>query len=258
MRAILFALILLACHCAHAQGTTISINPANAGPGVKRTITIDSTQLLGCQPTSARVNAVEVNSQWTLAIHLDGGRSPVPISCDVVQVYRYVVEFTPESEGELKVMVFDSRINGGGGLRAETRMVTRSAVTSRAVYDLTGAWYDPVTDGSGLTFVHAAARGDAAFGTWYLYDGQGRPRWYTIQNIIWKAGGLEAEGVLLESSAPINICPLTLVGCPLAASVIAPAGKAKIFLQAADRARIEAWSSAGQMVFGSNITRLPI
>ena len=63
-----------------------------------------------------------------------------------------------------------------------------------------------MTDGSGLTFVHAAARmAMQHWHVWYLYDGQGRPRWYTIQKHHLKAGALEAEGVLLESSAPINI-----------------------------------------------------
>ncbi|MBL8514515.1 MAG: hypothetical protein JNJ55_11035 [Betaproteobacteria bacterium] len=255
MKIILITWALVMVTLAQAQTTTVSITPAVAAPGVKRTITIDTVQLQGCQATSTRVGTTEVNWQWTLTVHLDGGRSPVPVSCDVVQPYRYVVEYTPEYEGELKVLVFDSRTNGAGGLLADTRMTTRSPATTRSVHDLTGIWYDPATNGSGLTFIHSATRGDAAFGTWFLYDGQGRPRWYTIQNIAWKPGGTEAEGLLLESSAAINICPLTIIGCPLAAAIIAPAGKARIVMHAADRARIEAISNSGQPVFASNVVR---
>ena len=126
MRAILFALILLACHCAHAQGTTISINLANAGPGVKRTITIDSTQLLGCQPTSAPRKCR--GGELAMDIGHSSGRRTEPSSPFPAMSSRFTGTWwnsLPESEGELKVMVFDSRINGGGGLRAETRMVTR-------------------------------------------------------------------------------------------------------------------------------------
>jgi hypothetical protein len=235
----------------------ISVSPAEAAPGVKRTITIDTLQLQGCEATGARLEVTSQPQGNVLVVQLTGGR-PQQILCDIVVNRQYSVEYTPDNEGELPVLAVAPIMGGGGGVIAQSSLVTRSTPTLRSRFDLTGIWYDPVTDGSGLTFVHAAPRNDAVFGTWFLYDATGRPRWYTIQHVTWKSGGMEAEGALLETSAAINVCPLTIVGCPLAAAVVAPAGRARVVMHDNNRARIEAQDNQGRLVFSSILVRVPI
>ena len=147
-------------------------------------------------------------------------------------------------------MVTDSGVYVG-----ETVIKTRAANSNRSQVDLTGMWYDPASYGSGLTFIHGTNREDTLFGTWYAYDVQGMPRWFTIQNIIWKSAGLEAEGQILETSANSVVCLPPLVGCPVAFASIAPLTRANISIQSANSARIQALTANGQVLFTSNLIR---
>jgi hypothetical protein len=252
MKISLLSLFLVVAGVAHAQLASVTVAPASAPPGTPRTITINVPQPIGCEARQLRVVDTEVHLDRTLVVQLLGGSAQ--IFCDVIANYRYETTYTPQSEGNLNVMVMNVRY-GSTALLAESAMVTRTADSARSRFDLTGMWYDPATNGSGLTFIHAATRSDGVFGTWFLYDAQGLPRWFTIQNVMWKPGGLEAEGTLLNSSAPINICPLTIIGCPLAASLTAPMGRARIIMQSATQARIEALAPDGRVVFVSNVIR---
>ncbi|MBL8522014.1 MAG: hypothetical protein JNK75_15255 [Betaproteobacteria bacterium] len=255
MKTFLLSFLLFTAGWAHAQLNTITVTPASAAPGTPRTITIDTVQAVGCEARQARVVDTEVQWQRTLVVHLVGGNTG--IFCDALTNYRYVTTYTPSSEGDLKVMAVlaVTPFPGATALLAESTMVTRAPASARSRHDLTGMWYDPATNGSGLTFIHAAARNDAVFGTWFLYDAQGLPRWFTIQNVNWKSGGLEAEGTLFNSSSAINICPLTVIGCPVAAALTAPLGRARIVMHSATQARIEALTPDGSVVFASNVIR---
>jgi hypothetical protein len=241
---------------AHAQNTVttgiheVTVTPATAAANVSRTVTITVWAPSGCGPRNARLDTSQVNAARVLVVAVDPGLAPAP--CVLLLVpHVFNLMFTPQNEGELKVLAVTTR----GAWLTETTLVTRDTPTLRSRFDLTGMWYDPATNGSGLTFVHAAPRNDAVFGTWFLYDAQRNPRWYTIQNVFWKPGGLEAEGVLYSASAAINVCPLTIIGCPTAATLIAPMARARIAMQSATTARIEALRPDGSVIFSSNIVK---
>jgi hypothetical protein len=236
---------------------TLTIAPANAAPGVVRTIHVDTLVPQGCEPRSARVDATAVAVSRTLVVHLSGAPG-AQAPCGGSVARRYSVTYAPEEEGDLSVLAVTEASGTLSGVLAQAALVTRATPSVRSRFDLTGMWFDPASYGSGLTFVHAAARNDAVFGTWFLYDSSGMPRWYTIQYVNWKPGGLEAEGTLFDSSAPLNLCPLTVIGCPLAAAAIAPLGRVRIALETAERARVEAIGSDGRVIFVSRVVRATI
>lgn len=232
----------------------VQITPEIAAPGVQRTISVRVTAIVGCAPTGARLDTSRVNAARIVMLVLDGARFPPLCLNDIVSFASFQLTYTPEAEGPLRLLV----AHANGPWVGEFALETRANPTLRSQFDLTGMWYDPATNGSGLTFVHAHARGDGVFGTWYLYDSAGRPRWYSIQNVVWRPGGNEAQGVLFSSAAPINICPLTIIGCPVAASITLPIAQVRIVMNGASRARVEALSANGGVIFGSNIVRAGI
>jgi hypothetical protein len=46
-------------------------------------------------------------------------------------------------------------------------------------FSTTGAWYNPATSGEGFTFTPVPAQ-NRLVGTWYTFDANGAPRWYTL------------------------------------------------------------------------------
>jgi hypothetical protein len=221
------------------------VSPGLAGPGVERTIIINI--FAGCDFT-AKIVGGNVTPKRTFVVRLD---LPNAIFCDALTRRSASVRYTPESEGELRVHV----VTDNGVYVGETVIKTRAANSNRSQVDLTGSWYDPASYGSGLTFIHGATREDTLFGTWYVYDSLGAPRWYTIQNVVWKSGGLEAEGQILETSANSVVCLPPLVGCPVAFASIAPLTRANITIQSTNTARIQAITANGQVLFTSNLIR---
>ncbi len=230
---------------------TLTVTPASAPAMTPRTIHL-VVWGSGCAPGPARLETGKVNEHRVLLVVVNPPSSG-PCTLQAVQ-YSFDLTYTPQNEGDLRVMA----VYAGGAWLTEGVLVTRDQPTRRSKFDLTGMWYDPATSGSGLTFVHAQPRNDAVFGTWFLYDAQRNPRWYTIQNVFWHPGGQEAEGILFAASAPINICPLTVIGCPTAASLFAPMARARIVLHSASAARVDALRADGSVIFSSNVVRAPI
>lgn len=226
---------------------SLLVSPGLAGPGVERTIIINL--FAPCDPTSTIVAGNDVARKRTLVVRLD---FPKVISCDAITRRSASVRYTPESEGDLRVVVITDQADYVG----EVVIKTRAPNGSRSQFDLTGAWYDPASYGSGLTFVHGANREDTLFGTWYVYDYVGDPRWYTIQNVVWKTGGLEAEGQILETSANSVVCVPPLIGCPVAFASVFPQARANILMLNANSARIQARNANGTVLFTSNIQRI--
>jgi hypothetical protein len=240
---------------ASAQGIAradIEITPAIAAPGVARQITITAGVPASCLPTARLVTSIDSARKRTLTISLDYAPGhPNAIFCDDFVTRRFTVNYTPDTEGDMRVMV----VNSLASYLGEATLRTRDAVSTRSQFDLTGMWYDPATNGSGLTFVHGATRNDTVFGTWYVYDNAGNPRWYTIQNVQWRAGGLEAQGQLYETRANSIVCVPPYTGCPVALSVAATSGVVSIVMQGPNAARITATSSNGGATLTSNLVR---
>ena len=62
-----------------------------------------------------------------------------------------------------------------------------------------GAWYDPATDGQGLT-LEVREDGSTVVGFWYTYDDQGNQRWFVLQGM---AAGDEAEVTIYRTSGGV-------------------------------------------------------
>ena len=62
-----------------------------------------------------------------------------------------------------------------------------------------GAWYDPATDGQGLT-LEVREDGSTAVGFWYTYDDQGHQRWFVLQGL---AAGDEAQVTIYRTSGGV-------------------------------------------------------
>ncbi|MEO8103315.1 MAG: hypothetical protein ABI790_12360, partial [Betaproteobacteria bacterium] len=102
-------------------------------------------------------------------------------------------------------------------------------------------------------FVHGFTRNDTLFGTWYVYDAQGAPRWYTIQYLQWKPGGTEAEGQLFLTNASAVLCLAPFTGCPVVATSVMPIAQVSIVMQGPNSARITATSLGGSLT--ANVIR---
>jgi hypothetical protein len=238
-----------------ADPVSFEITPAIAAPGVPRQIAITVQVPASCLPTARLVASIDTARKRTLTISLDSAQqslgNPAAIFCDDLVTRRFTVNYTPDTEGDMRVMA----VNSLAYYLGETTLRTRATNSNRSQYDLTGMWYDPATNGSGLTFVHGATRDDQVFGTWYVYDSAGIPRWYTIQNVQWKAGGLEVQGQLYETRANSIVCVPPYTGCPVALAFANTSGVVSIVMQGPNSARITAVSSNGGTTLTSNLIR---
>lgn len=237
---------------AAAQGVppaTIEVSPATAGPGVVRQISVSMPWLFGCLPTASVVGS-DIARKRTLTILLDDNQRDVFSCGDQFVAHRVTVSYRPESEGDLRVLVVSNR----NAFFGEAVIHTRATDSNRSLYDLTGMWYDPATNGSGLTFMHGFGRNDTVFGTWYVYDRQGAPRWYTIQNVQWLVGGTFAGGTLYVTRADSTVCVPPFTGCPVALTYAAGLALVRIEMQGPNNARITA-TTLDASVITSNIIR---
>jgi hypothetical protein len=235
---------------AGAQGsstpiTSLDVSPVVAAPGVPRTLTIRF--VAGCNLGAAVVGQPNPRNR-TVSVRLNLSHA---MQCDALMLLTATVQVTPDAEGDLRVLV----VTSDGTLFGETIIRTRAPASNRSQVDLTGMWYDPSTVGSGLTFMHASTGSDQVFGTWYLYDNQGNPRWFTIQGVQWTAGGTVATGTLYETGANSVVCLPPFTGCPVALATIGPRGFVSIIIDGPNSARITAVTSNGGATISSNLIR---
>ena len=233
---------------------TVAIVPPVAAAGVARQVSVTLQWPMGCLPDGATVVGNDTARKRTVTIRLNGNLDSslqnVMRCGDAIVSYRATVNVTPEAEGDLRVLI----VNDSGVYLGETTIHTRAANSNRSQYDLTGMWYDPASYGSGLTFIHGFARNDVMFGTWYVYDSLGAPRWYTIQYVQWKAGGLQADGQIYATTANFMCLPPLSV-CPMMYATVMPLAQAHIVMQGPNRATIQALTSSGAVLFSSDIVR---
>lgn len=186
----------------------VSVDPPVAPPGVARKIVVSGVWPNSCIPTHAQIG---FPPSWArdqaLGILL---AEPLTLQAcfSALTPYRFELDYTPSTAGQRGIVVmttFASPLGTG-------RLVTGSAAEPRARYDVSGGWYDPRTDGSGLMIAHDFGQTDRFFATWQVFDvGSGLSRWYTIQEGRWDATGLVYEGRLYESRAtgvPCLACPV--------------------------------------------------
>ncbi len=253
--ATLGAQTMVAAQMLPTQAASMQVTPLVAAVGVSRQIAITSYWPLGCGPTDVTLDARDVSSTRTLVIRL-ARPSLGPCALFVVP-YSHVIHYTPTFEGDLRIVVVT---NDGELVTSQGSLKTRDLDGSYSQFDITGLWSDSANYGSGLTFVHGRTRfrSDQVFGTWFLYDVNGAPRWYTIQDVVWKTGGMEAEGNIYEAEATSHPCPPELTACPNIYARVMPLGRARIVFQNDRNARVFVSGIGGNVLFMSNLVREPI
>jgi hypothetical protein len=245
----------------------ITVVPEVEALKTARTIAISGQYQAGCpfaQPVLDGAAGLLVNG---VVIRMDPVPTLVPCNTNVLQPYRFELPYTPLEVGTRRVLVASS----GGGVLSESQIrTTATQGRTRAVGDITGAWYDPSTNGSGLQFTHSFAESDVVFGTWYLYDDNGNARWLSIQNVVWQSGGTAFVGDLLESrsatcfnAVPPCARPTLPFPYPAPANSTTKIGTVRFtfsglgpYSDTQPQAVAEALSPQGQQLFVSNIVRI--
>jgi hypothetical protein len=90
-------------------------------------------------------------------------------------------------------------------------MIATAPERIRSTANVSGMWFDPATNGSGMALHHNSST-DAAFGTLFLFSDAGVPRWFTMQYVYWVNGGNSLEGLLLPQATG-RCANGTLVAC---------------------------------------------
>lgn len=177
--------------------------PAVAPPGTPRKIVVAGLWPNACIPTHAQLGFLP-----SLAVSAGIGillTEPITfVACaTALTPYRFELDYTPTTAGQVEILVMTSRASP----LATGTLVTGDALSPKAYYDVTGAWYDPQTTGSGLMVTHDYGQSDAFFASWQVFDpATGLPHWYSLQQGEWQADGLAWRGLLYEVKADPSAC----------------------------------------------------
>jgi hypothetical protein len=257
------AVACLAPHMSAAQANSsplattavVQTTPVNAPPGVARTVTIFGQWPDSCVPGIVVDESLAAQTRILFVSRVTnpiGGR----VCLQVLTPYRLEFSYTPTVTGITRVVVGGSAITRGEG-----RIITTPDGAIRSAKDISGNWYDPDSNGSGLTFTHGYSTLDAVFGTWYVYDHAGVARWYSIQNVVWKDSG-SFEGVLYETAALPGKCPTAIAdpACPQTNVSVKQIGTVKATFtgifpldDTGPQAKIEAFSPTNTLLFSSRV-----
>jgi hypothetical protein len=229
----------------------VTVTPVVADIGVARAIKV-SGQWGGCVPVGATVTSAVAGSPGTRVVRLILPQTLLPCPAAYV-AYSVTATYTPAARGIETMLV----LNTDGEYLAETLVDTRAPGDHRSAFNITGMWYDPLSNGSGLTFVHSHITDNTVFGTWYVYDASGKPRWYAIQDTVWIAQGRVMEGALYQTAA-VASCPAPFTACPARIGQLGIVGRVRVTLTGPDSAHVEALTAGGAIIFASDIIRAAI
>lgn len=229
----------LALH-AHAQNQTtpppfsptINVSPLVADAGVARTITVSGSWPDGCTPGNPVLSVNTISGQDTVNI-LFAVPQTLTVCFSAVTTYSATFNYTPTRAGtqRIAIVLTDGRYLGGG------QIITQAVGQPRASTDLSGAWNDPATNGSGLALLHSQATTDILAGAWYVFDGTGKPFWYLIQNGRWQSN-TAFVGNLVETQAGSASCTIPLPACARPQLSARIAANISIQILALDRIRV--------------------
>lgn len=248
------------------------VTPLVGVVGEARTLSVIGQWPNTCPPVAATLDDSLLQAAKTIFIRVLLLQTSVPCPSGVTP-YRFEFPYAGREVGVVNVLIVTgvAALNGKGAIAtaASVGPATTTAppiALGRSAGDITGAWYDPATSGSGLSFTHAYAGSDAVFGTWFLYGSDGAPRWFSIQEVKWSinatTGATLMEGKLFETGAAANSCPPNIAACPANSTSLAIAGRVRAtFLNIevgsskSPQARVEAFSTTDVPLFSSNIIR---
>ena len=237
--------------------------------GERRTLSVIGQWPDTCPPVAATLDDTLAAAGKTILIRLRV--LPTSVKCPPgVTPYRFEIPYVGREVGAMSVLIFGAVLplfnNGKGSIVtvAATPVVSGApaVVPNHSAGDIGGAWYDPETSGSGLSFTHAYAGSDAVFGTWFLYGSDGVPRWFSIQEAKWSVNGTVMEGKLFETGAAVNSCPPNIAACPANSISLTSAGRIRatfvnieVGSTKSPQAKVEAFSITDVPLFSSNIIR---
>ncbi len=157
--------------------------------------------------------------------------------------------YTPREIGSLQVLLLDHE----GVYLGETRLDTLTS--SRSLFNLNGMWFDPETNGSGISFHHSASS-DGVFGTWFLFaNGGGGPRWLSLQSMRWMNGGITATGLALDAQGSGASCAAG-DDCPRAVGTAVVSGSISLEVLDANNIFVQGHDSLGRLTFTSYLRKL--
>jgi hypothetical protein len=254
--------VLLASQPAAAQNdltvipftAAVGVDPLIAGPDVRRTISVSGVWPNSCVPVGASAVEDPLRTGAPLIIQLQVPQTLVACLAALTP-YSLKVDFTPKQGGARRLIA----VTSDGKFLGQGELVTQYAGGARSLYDLTGAWFDPATGGSGLVLLHSFLGSDILAGGWAFYDNQGKSRWYSIQLGRWITP-TEFRASLLEFVSAPGGCGSDVAACPLALASYHQAGTVSIRVLDRDHAVAEASTLVqGDIIvplFRSNLTRL--
>ena len=127
--------------------------PAVAPPGTPRKIVV-----AGMWPNGGVPSHAQLGFPPSLAVTPGIGillTEPLTfVACTTALTpYRFELDYTPTAPGQVEILVMTSRASP----LATGTLVTGDAQSPKAYYDVSGAWFDPQTVGSGLMVTHDRA-----------------------------------------------------------------------------------------------------
>lgn len=229
---------------------SLGVTPTIALINAPRVLTITAHFPLGCGPTDATVSGTELDGVRVLEVRFDTPSPDFAFTDLVLVPYTLDLMYTPSEAGDLPVRIMTS----DGVPVGESVVMTRSARSDGAQFDVTGKWIDPASSETGLAFVPDSPRNNAVVGTWDFHDHQGVCRRYSIQSVQWNEQDVEAEGAIFDiTPSSSNEPSRDLVSLPPNSS--SQLGLARITFHGLHSARIFALGFGGNVLFTSNLVR---
>lgn len=166
---------------------TINVGPLIAEAGQPRTLVVSGIWPNGCIPQSAAINTFGSGSLRDVVISLTVPPPNAPCTL-ATQPFSVSTTITPQNVGVQKL----TAVTTNGQFVVNGEIVTSSLAAQRALFDISGLWFNPAVPGWGLSFTHQHTGSGATFGTWYVYRNDGSQKWYTLQDVTWDVPLLRA------------------------------------------------------------------
>ena len=222
---------------------SIGIAPRISALGGPRSLFVN-----GCSGP-ATLDESPVASTGTLVIRI----APTSIGCFQQTT---VLNYMPRSTGALRVIM----MKPDGNTVAEASMQTVASV--RSFINIDGMWFDPDTNGSGVSFHHAVGS-DTVFATWFMFGQKSRAysaSWYSLQAMQWTQDGNVLVGIVYEAKAASQLStpPSCAKGdeCPRPATEIKAVGTVTASLIDQNNMRVVAYDQYDRQVFVSVLKRI--
>ncbi len=242
----------------------ISTEPTNAPQNTPRVITVQGQWPNGCPPSSGTMTTDLAESDYLITIALIIPQTLLPCT-QAITSYTVKFNYTPQALGVIRVMV-KAIGDGVGSIPGGAGTISTSLLgQNRGIADVSGMWYDPNTNGSGVSIIHNyQGVSSGLFAAWFAYDSSGNPRWLTIQEGKWEANNF-IIGNLYETKAAPNQCNASMPLCVARYLSLVKIGTARLSFTGIGpnagtppQATIEGFDLNGSSLLRSSVLRMPL